>query len=64
MEFLAAVVMINISNQYHRRGDQESDVGVSMGSVGGGKGREEAKPEKEKRRKRRKGRVGRKGAGG
>ena len=64
MEFLAAVVMINTSNQYRRRGDQGSDVGVSMGSVGGAKGREEAKPEKEKGRKRRKGRVGRKGAGG
>ena len=31
MEFLAAVVMINMSSPYHKRSEQERDAGVSTG---------------------------------
>ena len=43
MEFLAAVVMITMSSQYHQSGEEERDVGVSMGEgwLGRGKVRRE-----------------------
>lgn len=39
MEFLAAVVMINMLSQYHKRGEEERDVGVSMGEEWLGRGK-------------------------
>lgn len=69
MEFLAAVVMINMSSQYHKRGEQERDVGVSTGE--GWLGRRKVRREERRQNWRRKreereeeGRAGRKGEGG
>lgn len=47
---LSCIVPITMSNQYRRRGEQASDVGVSSGAGREKVEREEARREKEKRR--------------
>ena len=69
MEFLAAVVMINMSSQYHKRGEQERDAGVSMGQgwLGRGKVRRAERRQnwqREREEREEKGRAGRQGEGG